>query len=118
MRCLVKDAALRDRLSHTMGSIVAATLWAVSVWSRTLMIQGNEPNDAPGPHADALAGTATASVLIVEDNTTTRSRMVHVLTAGGYLVQEAADGRDALTKASATAFDAIVLDLVMPNIDG
>jgi two-component system response regulator MprA len=33
-------------------------------------------------------------------------------------VDEASDGRDALEKVSATRFDAILLDLVMPNVSG
>ena len=59
-----------------------------------------------------------ASVLVIEDNDTTRGRMAGVLTAAGYRVVEAVEGRDALMKALATPFDTILLDLVMPQVDG
>ncbi len=58
------------------------------------------------------------SLLIVEDNETTRRRMSDVLRADGYEVTEAVDGLDALRKLSACSFDAILLDLVLPRVDG
>ncbi len=36
----------------------------------------------------------------------------------GYLVQEAADGAEAVLKLGLTDYDVIVLDLMMPNLDG
>jgi len=59
-----------------------------------------------------------ASVLVVEDNDTTRRRMSNLLRASGYDVTEAVDGLDALRSVSARPFDAILLDLVLPNVDG
>jgi CheY-like chemotaxis protein len=62
--------------------------------------------------------SASASVLVVEDNETTRSRMTTVLRAHGYDVVEAKDGLDALQKVNRRSFDAILLDLVLPHVDG
>jgi CheY-like chemotaxis protein len=64
------------------------------------------------------ARSAPASVLIVEDNDTTRSRMATVLRARGYEVAEATDGLQALQKVTQRRFDAILLDLVLPHVDG
>ena len=61
---------------------------------------------------------AVASVLVVEDNDTTRDRIATLLRAHGYEVAEAVDGLDALRKVSRRRFDALVLDLVLPNVDG
>jgi CheY-like chemotaxis protein len=61
---------------------------------------------------------ATGSVLVVEDNETTRGRIARVLRTEGYEVTEAVDGLDALQKVSARPFDAILLDLVLPHVDG
>ena len=61
---------------------------------------------------------AGASVLVVEDNDTTRDRIATLLRMHGYDVAEAVDGLDALQKVSRRRFDAIVLDLVMPHVDG
>jgi CheY-like chemotaxis protein len=60
----------------------------------------------------------SASVLVVEDNDTTRSRMSNVLRSAGYEVTEARDGLAALKTVSRRRFDAILLDLVLPNVDG
>jgi CheY-like chemotaxis protein len=61
---------------------------------------------------------ASASVLVVEDNDTTRSRMATVLRGHGYDVVEAMDGLQALQNVSRRPFDAILLDLVLPHVDG
>jgi CheY-like chemotaxis protein len=57
-------------------------------------------------------------VLVVEDNDTTRQRMSNVLRGHGYHVAEATDGLDALRKVTADRFDVILLDLVLPHVDG
>jgi CheY-like chemotaxis protein len=68
---------------------------------------------------NAAAPRATAqSLLVVEDNDVTRSRMATLLRAEGYQVSEAIDGLDALKKVSTRRFDAILLDLIMPHVDG
>jgi two-component system chemotaxis response regulator CheY len=72
-------------------------------------------------HATANPAPSTSggrSVLVVEDNDVTRDRMTTVLRAAGYEVSEATDGLDALKKVSARRFDAILLDLIMPHVDG
>ena len=63
-------------------------------------------------------GAAARSVLVVEDNDATRTRMASLLRAEGYHVSEATDGLDALQKVSAVRFDAILLDLMLPHVDG
>jgi PleD family two-component response regulator len=58
------------------------------------------------------------SILVVKDNGTTRSRLSNLLRGAGYGVTEARDGLDALKRMSSRPFDAILLDLVLPNVDG
>jgi CheY-like chemotaxis protein len=62
--------------------------------------------------------TGGPSVLVVEDNDTTRERIAALFRAHGYEVAEAGDGLDALRKVSERQFHAIVLDLVLPKVDG
>ena len=57
-------------------------------------------------------------VLVVEDVDTTRQRLVDTLRRNGFRVEEAHDGHEALQKVSARRFDAILLDLVLPHVDG
>jgi len=56
-------------------------------------------------------------VLVVDDDPAVRSAVVRALRVD-YDVDEAADGAEALAHHSAVAADAIVLDLLMPGIDG
>jgi two-component system OmpR family response regulator len=56
--------------------------------------------------------------LVVEDEPDLRRAVAQSLREDGYAVDEAADGRDGLFKAGAWDYDAIVLDLMLPAIDG
>jgi two-component system chemotaxis response regulator CheY len=57
-------------------------------------------------------------VLIVDDSTSTRKVEAFVLSRAGYEVVEAVDGKDALAKLESAAFDLILTDLNMPEVDG
>jgi two-component system response regulator MprA len=59
----------------------------------------------------------TARVLVVDDDPAVRAAIARTLRID-YDVDEAADGAEALARHAATAADAIVLDLLMPNVDG
>ncbi len=57
-------------------------------------------------------------VLVVDDVEPIRKTFEVMLVCAGYQVATAADGVEALQKARAEAPDLIVLDLVMPEMDG
>jgi two-component system, OmpR family, response regulator len=57
-------------------------------------------------------------VLVVEDATRLREIMVRRLREEGYAADAAGLGREGLELAAATAYDAIILDLRLPDIDG
>ena len=57
-------------------------------------------------------------VLIVEDERPLAHALELKFSHEGYEVTIATDGEDALKIANSTAFDVILLDLIMPNIDG
>lgn len=59
-----------------------------------------------------------ASILVVDDDPATRTLLGHILAAHGYLVIEAAHGRQALERLDGVTPDAILLDLAMPVMDG
>lgn len=59
-----------------------------------------------------------ATVLIVEDDADSRSMMAAMLTLHGYVASLAADGAEALTQARAARPCLILLDLMMPVMDG
>jgi two-component system, OmpR family, KDP operon response regulator KdpE len=57
-------------------------------------------------------------VLVVDDEPQIRRALRTALTAHGYAVETAEDGRTGLEAIAAWAPDAVVLDLVMPGLDG
>ncbi len=57
-------------------------------------------------------------ILVVDDDKATRDILRTVLSKTGYEVQEASNGKEALEAVSASAPDAIVLDLNMAVMDG
>jgi DNA-binding response OmpR family regulator len=59
-----------------------------------------------------------ARVLIVEDEKKMNKMISDYLKALGYSVESAYDGTDALVKISRLAFDIVVLDIMIPGIDG
>ncbi len=57
-------------------------------------------------------------ILIVEDDKTTREFLQKALTEQGYAVEVAADGQDGLFQAMELHFDLIILDRMLPKMDG
>ena len=57
-------------------------------------------------------------ILVVEDDAAIRCLIKMVLGRQGYLVDCAADGVEAVLKLGLSEYDVIVLDLMMPNLDG
>jgi len=57
-------------------------------------------------------------VLIVEDEPDLASMLSRALTEEGHVVDTAGSGEEALWLASATPYDAVVLDVVLPGMDG
>jgi DNA-binding response OmpR family regulator len=63
-------------------------------------------------------GSAGARVLVAEDQADIRDLIVLNLQGAGYQVQAVADGRLALASQDERASDVLVLDLMMPGLDG
>jgi DNA-binding response OmpR family regulator len=59
-----------------------------------------------------------ARVLVVDDDPTVREVVAGYLARAGFTVDEAADGMDALARARHTPPDLVVLDLMLPGLDG
>jgi signal transduction histidine kinase/DNA-binding response OmpR family regulator len=58
------------------------------------------------------------SILVVEDDTATREFVVDLLSRDGYAVSSAADGAQAMAKVKASPPDLVILDLILPEING
>jgi two-component system NtrC family sensor kinase len=71
-------------------------------------MNGGQPEPAPVP----------ARVLVVEDDPDSRQLLCQILTSAGYTVEAAGDGPAALALVAARPPDLVVLDRVLPGLDG
>jgi signal transduction histidine kinase/DNA-binding response OmpR family regulator len=90
------------------------------------------PRDARGPvvkpptgeHATingdlaTSSGQGVSSVLVVEDSADDRAFLERVLSSAGYSVDTAATGAEAIEKARTRSYDAVILDLILPDTGG
>ena len=78
------------------------------------------PSDAPGTdYAEEFTARPTAArVLLIEDEPLIAEELLEDLTARGYEVTWAADGRRGQELARAETFDVMVVDRMLPEIDG
>ena len=65
-----------------------------------------------------MAGTARPRALVVEDEPAIRELVRFHLDLAGFAVDEVDDGRRALERSRDTTFDLILLDLMLPGLDG
>lgn len=61
---------------------------------------------------------ALATILVVEDDAAVRRGVVDALTFAGYCVVEAADGSTGLAAATGGGIDLVLLDIMMPKLNG
>ncbi len=57
-------------------------------------------------------------ILVIDDDTSVRNTITIVLQAKGFEVATAANGREGLAQIAAGQFDAVILDIFMPEMDG
>lgn len=67
-------------------------------------------NEMPAPHE--------ATALVVDDDANMRGILRHVLEMAGWVVEEAADGKEALQAFRARPPDLVLTDLEMPRMNG
>jgi len=65
-----------------------------------------------------VVAVETGHVLVVDDERDVREAVEQALELEGHPVAAAVDGLDALQRLGRGDFDAIVLDVLMPNLDG
>jgi CheY-like chemotaxis protein len=67
---------------------------------------------------DRLLPKGRGSVLVVDDDRAVRQLVLETLSREGVELREAADGEAALAEIASSAPDALILDLMMPGLDG
>ncbi len=64
------------------------------------------------------ASTACETVLVIEDEPAIRDLLRLHLGLAGFIIQEAGDGLDGLALGRAKRFDVVILDVMLPGLDG
>ena len=59
-----------------------------------------------------------AHILLADDDIVFRSLLTELLESAGHRVEVAADGKAAFARATNGHFDALIADIIMPNMDG
>lgn len=97
--------------SHVEGLEAEGRLHEASALTRGVMSKARTKSVG---HAEDGMGT----LLVVDDNATNRDLLSRQLARAGYLVQTAKGGREALDLMRGRSFDLVLLDVIMPEVDG
>jgi DNA-binding response OmpR family regulator len=65
-----------------------------------------------------MTGEGSPRILLVDDEPAVQTLLVYPLQKDGYEVVSAVDGREALDRFAEQRFDLVVLDIMLPKIDG
>src|SRR4030081_3723038 len=57
-------------------------------------------------------------ILVIEDDADTAAYMIKGLKESGYVVDHAADGKDGMFHAMSGNYDALIVDRMLPHVDG
>ena len=112
--------ALTKKLVEAQGGSVGLTseIGKGSVFF-AMLPRHSATQSAPDEGTVTLANAPGArSVLVIEDDPGDRALLAEMLSGAGYAVETAATGKAAVAKAGARAFDAITLDLLLPDMSG
>lgn len=113
---------ISKRLVELMGGtlVIDSALDRGTTLSIALSLDQATPTVAAAlePMALAVASASPRSILVVDDDATIRETFASALVARGHHVATAAQGLDAIARLGERDFDAVVLDLDLPLVDG
>jgi len=105
---------LLSRLDALKGALVNATTVQTIAESGEFPVFDSSLNDTPAFQSTTQPGR----VLVVDDNSFNREVIVRRLERLGHEVVEAIHGLDALNKLTSDRFDLVLLDILMPEMNG
>ncbi|HEY6033585.1 MAG TPA: response regulator [Kofleriaceae bacterium] len=113
---LKSDAALAQ-IPVIMMSVEEQRARGFSFGACEYLVKPVEPDRLVSVVRRALVPTA-GDVLVVDDDQHTREMVSRVLRRAGYTTVEARDGEEALLRARVLTPGLVILDLIMPGVDG
>lgn len=112
--------ALTKRLAEAQGGSVGvrSTPGHGSTFYAVLPKRATVGTPLAGPRSIASKRAGAPSVLVVEDNIRDQDAIVRALSDAGFAVETATTRAQALAKLEAQDFDAVTLDLILPDANG
>ncbi len=121
-RASVLGLSISRKLVELMGGTMdfQSQLGAGSTFEFTARFQKDKTAVEPDAPVDATktTGPKELSILVVEDNAVNRRLITKVLESAGHRVWTAENGQDAVQNVKTEAFDLILMDMQMPDLDG
>jgi two-component system, cell cycle sensor histidine kinase and response regulator CckA len=99
--------------NHHGAIAVGSTLGQGTIFRLWLPLAAAGAEQAPSTTIEG-----SGRILIVDDDPDLRAMATEILTALGYATEVAADGVEAVARYTAGKFDLVLLDMVMPGLDG
>ncbi|MFY9327563.1 MAG: response regulator [Georgfuchsia sp.] len=116
---LKPQSALLERVRNVAGATILDSGEICMVLNAQDLLGSMHKGATPAVSTEAIeAERQKKAILLAEDSITTRMQEAHILENAGYEVVTAVDGLDAWNKLATHAFDAVVTDINMPNLDG
>lgn len=121
--------AISQRLAHLMGGTAGAesspgigsTFWFTARLEIVADQVSDETSDVQPTlvaNAELLVNHTNARILLAEDHPINREVILEVLSAAGLRVDTAVNGREACAMVQEDHYDLILLDMLMPEMDG
>lgn len=117
-RLLEADAAAAPQQLEDIRRVALASRRFRSLLEESVASPSSSGSDAAPNYAPARDGGDAGHILVVDDNETGRDLLSRKLERDGFRVSTAANGRLALEMVAAHGFDLVLLDVMMPDIDG
>jgi PAS domain S-box-containing protein len=103
-----------------MSAYLTKPVTPAELWDAVSTVLGTSSDDMPAPLVtrQTIAARRPLNFLLAEDNPVNRRLAAHLLEKRGHKVTSADNGRKAVELFGAERFDAVLMDIQMPEMDG
>ena len=113
-----KDQLLQEAQGVRLDAVLQKPVLASNLFDTIVGIQGGKAEQTPPPPSELSIPLAGTRVLLVEDNEINQQVAQEFLERAGLVVVVAGNGEEALQAVRRESFDAVLMDLQMPVMDG